>query len=457
MPDTGYTKEELDWIFTNLANVNHKHQVRDVLGLESWLNERFLRLDANESIFGITSNEDSVAQFVALDTTYTVTGSEAIGKRFWNQAKGTTTLITSANTALDDGLEVRYYVKASGDITNGQIVQFAGQQGDHILVKVAVPAEIIANPMLLMGLATEDIANGTFGNVTKFGEVTMNTTGWSAEDLLWWDNSTGQLTNVEPNAPDRRILVAVVQKEESAAPAADGVVLIRISWGYKIEELENVNGTTPTQGSLLVFDGGNNYWDANNIIAVPTTTKEAVVFKTTDDDTTKNLNEWRDSNDAVLAYIDATGRHAGPGTFGGIHVHDNSTAQSIPTGTTYTKLTHFSDNDPASNVTPDAANDKITFTKTGYYLVNCSLNFSDDTNNVEWRVAPFLNGVEYDSIHIVRKIGTAGDVGSASFSGIIDVTTAGWDLDVRARHNYGSDVDLTVEYSNLSVIYLGET
>lgn len=144
------------------------------------------------------------------------------------------------------------------------------------------------------------------------------------------------------------------------------------------------------------------------------------------------------------------------GIFGGIHVHDNAVAQSVPTGAAYTKLTHFVDNDASNDMTPDADNDKITITTPGNYLLNCSMNFSDGTNNVTWYIAPFLDGVEWDAIHVVRKIGTAGDVGSASMSGIITVDTVPVDLDIRGRHNNGGSIDLTMVYSNLSLVYVGE-
>lgn len=143
--------------------------------------------------------------------------------------------------------------------------------------------------------------------------------------------------------------------------------------------------------------------------------------------------------------------------FGGIHVHDASAAQSIPTGTTYTKLTCFTDNNDSSNMTPDAANDKITITVAGYYAVVGAFQFQCGTNNVVWRLSPFLAGVEQDSIHVKRKIGTAGDVGSTCMTGIIDVTSAPMDLDVRTRHDNAGSVDITVEYANLTLFYLGPT
>jgi hypothetical protein len=185
---------------------------------------------------------------ILLDTGYTPTGSEPIGSIYWNSIDGTGSIKTSTNSILDLGQEFRYYGKASENISNGQVIQFAGNQGDHILFKVADPLEVIANPHLLLGIATEDINIGEFGNVTGWGAVKdINTTGWSKDDLLYWDNTTGQLTNTEPNAPDRWILMAEVQKEETSVAAKNGIIYVRISFGLKINELEDVDGADPTE------------------------------------------------------------------------------------------------------------------------------------------------------------------------------------------------------------------
>jgi len=48
-----------------------------------------------------------------------------------------------------------------------------------------------------------------------------------------------------------------------------------------------------------------------------------------------------------------------------IYLYDGSTAQSIPTGATYTKVTAYTTNGLSSNCTADAGNDKITITETG--------------------------------------------------------------------------------------------
>lgn len=144
------------------------------------------------------------------------------------------------------------------------------------------------------------------------------------------------------------------------------------------------------------------------------------------------------------------------GIYAGIYVADASAAQSIANGTTYTKSTAFTTNGNSANCTSDAANDKITITKTGKYLVNGTCSFSSGTSNVVWKGCAFLNGVEQSNIHWARKVGSSGDVGSASFMGTINVTSVPVDLDMRFRHDQGSATNITVQYSNLTVIYLGE-
>jgi len=138
-----------------------------------------------------------------------------------------------------------------------------------------------------------------------------------------------------------------------------------------------------------------------------------------------------------------------------IHVHDNATAQSIPNGTTYTKITATAENGEYYGATPDAANDKITITKAGKYLVNCSINAGSGTNNITFKFAAFLGGAEMHQVHAHRKYAVADDLGSCSMTGIIDVASVPADLDIRARHDGVSAVNLTVTYANLNAVYLG--
>lgn len=144
------------------------------------------------------------------------------------------------------------------------------------------------------------------------------------------------------------------------------------------------------------------------------------------------------------------------GIYAGIYVSDASTAQSIANGAAYTKSTAFTTNGLSSNCTPSASNDNISITKTGKYLVNGSFSFSSGTNNVIWKASAFLGTVEQPNIHWSRKVETAGDVGNASFTGLINVTSVPIDLDVRFRHGQAGAINITIEYANLTVVYLGK-
>lgn len=140
---------------------------------------------------------------------------------------------------------------------------------------------------------------------------------------------------------------------------------------------------------------------------------------------------------------------------GGIHTHDNSTAQTIATGASYVKVINFSGNDDSSNVTSDYSNNKITITKAGIYRVEGAFSFETDTNNVTAFGALFIDGVEMDEVHFERKIQTAGDKGNAGFTGIVELPLGTEELDFRIRHDNGSDVDFTMVYMNLNVNRIG--
>lgn len=140
-------------------------------------------------------------------------------------------------------------------------------------------------------------------------------------------------------------------------------------------------------------------------------------------------------------------------TYAEIYVTDGVAAQSIAAGVTYVKSTGFTTNGQSANCTADATNDKITITKTGKYRVYGHFSFTGDSNST-FRGAAFLNGVEQDDVHWIRKI-AANDAGSASGSGIISITSVPVDLDFRIRHDQVGAVSITPVYANLGVIRLG--
>jgi hypothetical protein len=249
-------------------------------------------------------------------------------------------------------------------------------------------------------------ANGNYGlsgNLTSYGKISLGSTAGVSTATLHQDVGTGLAT-------------------------------------YHKFTAGTTTGTTSNDGFDIGIDSTGKAW-------ISQLENLALGFKT---------NNTERLTIASTGSVTATGSIYQAGTFAGIYVNDGVTAQNIATGTTYTKMTHFATNEESSNCTADQANDKITITKTGRYYVNWSLSFTTDTNNITLRATVFLNGTEQNSPHAARKIGTGADVGSMSGGGIINVTTAPWDLDLRCRHDGVGTVAVTPLYSNLTVNYVGE-
>lgn len=162
---------------------------------------------------------------------------------------------------------------------------------------------------------------------------------------------------------------------------------------------------------------------------------------------------WDDLGDVRISTGTATKNYC----FAGIYVYGGSTAQSIPTGATYTKITAFTTNGASLNCTADAANDKVTITTTGYYRIESNISYITDTAGITVNFAAFSGGTEKQEIHIKSQIGAANFVENVTMSGIIDITSVPVDIDLRAIHNQVGAVNFTVNHSNLSVHKIAPT
>jgi hypothetical protein len=144
-------------------------------------------------------------------------------------------------------------------------------------------------------------------------------------------------------------------------------------------------------------------------------------------------------------------------TYGGIYVKDSSATVTVDSDLADTLITHWTTNTDSNNCTPDQANDKITITKTGHYLVTFSASVSLDSGaTVALRMEGYLNGVVQANLHASRTVSST-DVGSMSFSSFLDVTSAPLDLDIRANINSSTARLLTVEDGQLNILQVGGT
>lgn len=142
------------------------------------------------------------------------------------------------------------------------------------------------------------------------------------------------------------------------------------------------------------------------------------------------------------------------GTYGGIHAHDNATAQAIINGTAYATITALIDTHASNDVLISTSTQSIRINRGGVYRIAFSISYTTGTNNIVSKFAAFQNSTELDQVHTEVKTGTGADVASTGGSGFVRLS-AGDIITLRARHDNISSVNYTVTYANLNVERVG--
>lgn len=131
-----------------------------------------------------------VEKFV-FDTTNTT--PPGVGELAWNDNDDTLDVGLPGGVTMQVGQEMFMRVKASANITNGQLVMATGSDGNSGVIN-AEPANGTGavDAMFVIGVATMDIPSGQTGFVTTFGVVRgIDTDGsvvgetWLAGDVLY--------------------------------------------------------------------------------------------------------------------------------------------------------------------------------------------------------------------------------------------------------------------------------
>ena len=147
------------------------------------------------------------------------------------------------------------------------------------------------------------------------------------------------------------------------------------------------------------------------------------------------------------------------GNYGGIGAEGNSTATTIASPSSdfsnKAQITVFDTNAAASQgTTPDHTNDHITIDVDGAYLVTVNVSFRGASNNTTYSFAAFKNnGATQLGARSTRKVGTGGDVGSASQHAIVSLVATDTVEVWIQNETQGSDV--TIEDIILTVVRIG--
>jgi hypothetical protein len=221
-------------------------------------------LDDNGNLASVNS--------VGFDTTPS-TLPTAEGSLYWNTSDGTLDLVMRGGNVVQQIGEEQYYTvrnETGSTIANGIPVMVNGvTAGSGRITVTPAIANGSIDELKFIGLTTESITSGINGYVTSFGYVRgLDTRGtpygetWAEGDIIYVSPTTaGYLTNVEPTAPNIKIVVAIVITRNQTS----GVLLVRPTAYPHITHLSDVNISSPTSGNTLIYDAVQGRWENANL------------------------------------------------------------------------------------------------------------------------------------------------------------------------------------------------
>ena len=212
----------------------------------------------------VARDADQAFDITAIDFDTTDSIAASVGRLTWDDGEGTLSLgLKGGNVNLQLGQEniTLCYNGTGSTITNGSVVYVVGAQGQRPSVALA-DADGESTSSKVLGVATENIANGAEGFVATFGIVNgINTSGFTAGDALWLSSTAGQFTNVKPNSPTHLVFIGYCLKVNSSS----GRIFINPQNGYEIEELHDVLISSVSDKDILLYNASTSLWENTSL------------------------------------------------------------------------------------------------------------------------------------------------------------------------------------------------
>ena len=231
--------------------------------------EKSVHLNDSEGITGIES----------LDFKTGVTPSYKEGRVFYDNVNHALAVYNDeSEITLQVGQEQYIRVRnISGDtILNGQAVRLEGSQGTNPTIELGIAQSFDSSN--IVGLATHNIENNSFGYITTFGLVNdVDTSDFSEGSELYLSPSvSGGLTGVAPSAPFYQSPIGVCVRQHPSI----GTVLVQPRatklGGFDVKNLGDiqrsgiafVSDISESSGAILSSDPDFAYNAANKILSV---------------------------------------------------------------------------------------------------------------------------------------------------------------------------------------------
>lgn len=246
IPDVDYRAYNRDSLIASIDTVAN-------FRLKDWEQQKYVLIAATGAIYvyqpasaeaddGVTYVHDSQSRVymrstidVVFESAQFSGGTGDQGTVSWNTDEETLDLIQNG-AVLQVGQEVQIHCRnnTGSAIADGTPVMATGTLGASGRITIApMDGTSAANAKYMLGIATEDIANGTDGKVTAFGKIrqidttdTARFTGTIADgDVLYVDPANvGKLTNATPASGELTMPVAFV-----IHAASNGTLFVRVT------------------------------------------------------------------------------------------------------------------------------------------------------------------------------------------------------------------------------------
>lgn len=193
-----------------------------------------------------------------IDYNYGNTG----GQNSWNNTEDCIDTIINSNVTLQNGRELLKLGRntSGATITNGSVIAIIGSVGNVAEIEL-VDIDDLNQSFKVIGVATEDIANNTTGNVTLIGRVRGLDTSAYAEGTILYAGENGTLTDTCPLPPNRCILMAVVE----TSSAGSGIIWTWPRPLATLDELSDTYAPSVADKDFYVYNATNSRYELENL------------------------------------------------------------------------------------------------------------------------------------------------------------------------------------------------
>lgn len=205
-------------------------------------------------IQGVTMPFDSITFNTAKD------GTVGVGEVEYNDSQGS--LIQglkggNVTNVIGQQLHQRVNNRTGATLNKGDVVYLSGSQGNRITVAKAL-ATSDPTSANTFGIVAESIADNQSGYIITEGLITgLNTSSLTQDSAVYLSGTTaGALTSTKPQAPIHGVYIGVCVKTN----AGSGEVFVKIRNGQELDELHDVQISSPVNNASLYFKSNEGLW-----------------------------------------------------------------------------------------------------------------------------------------------------------------------------------------------------